>query len=136
MPDSKVKDIRILTAIKLVNEKFDQNFDFNRLAETLNLSPSRLRHLFKSETGTSFIKYLRRVRMNQAKHLLETSFFTVKETARRVGITDASHFIRDFEKQFGLSPERYRRQFHSAVNGRSSTLKLREKIEIAETASK
>jgi AraC-like DNA-binding protein len=74
--------------------------------------------------------------MNQAKHLLETSFFTVKETARRVGITDASHFIRDFEKQFGLSPERYRRQFHSAVNDRSSTLKLREKIEIAEMASK
>lgn len=119
MPEQKVKDIRILTAIKLVNSKFDQNFEFNALAETLNLSPSRLRHLFKSETRMSFVKYLRLVRMRQAKHLLETSFLTVKETGKRVGISDATHFVRDFEKQFGLSPGRYRKQFHSSAQNRS-----------------
>jgi AraC family transcriptional regulator of arabinose operon len=129
MPKRKVKDIRILTAVKLVNANFNQNFDFNSLAETLNLSPSRLRHLFKTETGTSFIKYLRLVRMRRAKHLLETSFLSVKETARRVGITDATHFVRDFEKEFGLSPDRYRKQFHAHKEPPSYSLKSEEKTE-------
>ena len=114
MPESKVKDIRILRAINLINSKFNQDFDFNGLAEALNLSPSRLRHLFKAETGMSFRKYLRLVRMRRAKSLLETSFLSVNEIAERVGIGDSSHFIREFEKQHGLSPGKYRKKRLSA----------------------
>jgi transcriptional regulator GlxA family with amidase domain len=136
MPEPKVNDIRILTAINLVNSKFDQNFDFNDLAESLNLSASRLRYLFKEQTGISFRKYLRLVRMKQAKHLLETTFLTVNETARMVGITDASHFVRDFEKEFGLSPDRYRKQDHSAQKTRLPTHKSEQKTETIEMANK
>ena len=114
MPKSKVKDIRILRAISLVNSKFNRDIDFNALAETLNLSPSRLRHLFKAETGMSFRKYLRVVRMRQAKHLLESSFLSVNQIAERVGIRDSSHFVREFEKQHGLSPGKYRKKRLSA----------------------
>jgi len=110
MPEPKVKDIRILRAISLVNSKFNRDFDFNALAETLNPSPSRLRHLFKVETGMSFKKYLRLVRMIQARHLLESSLLSVNEIAERVGISDNSHFVRDFEKQYGLSPVKYRKK--------------------------
>ena len=114
MPESKVKDIRILRAISLVNSKFNRDIDFNALAETLNLSPSRLRHLFKAETGMSFRKYLRVVRMRQAKHLLESSLLSVNEIAEQVGIGDNSHFVREFEKQHGISPGKYRKKRLSA----------------------
>ena len=136
MPKKKVKDIRILTTIKLVNANFCQNFDFNALADTLNLSPSRLRHLFKSETGTSFVKYLRLVRMRRARHLLETSFLSVKEIAKRVGIADPSHFVRDFEKEFELSPDKYRKQYHTSKENHPPSPESEQKKEIAETASK
>jgi AraC family transcriptional regulator of arabinose operon len=129
MPKRKVKDIRILTAVKLVNAKFDQALDFKSLAENLNLSPSRLRHLFKTETGTSFVKYLRLVRMRWAKHLLETGFLAIKEISKRVGIADVTHFVRDFEKEFGLSPDRYRKQFHTFKEGYLSGPKSEEKTE-------
>lgn len=114
MPKPEITDIRISEAVRLIELNFDQDFDFEQLAETLNLSASRLRHLFKEQTGISFRKYLRKERIKQAKHLLETSFLNIKETAHRVGIGDSSHFVRDFEKQFGISPGKYRKLYLSA----------------------
>lgn len=114
MPKNEVTDIRIKEAVRQIESNFEQDFDFDRLAETFNLSASRLRHLFKQQTGISFRKYLRKVRMKQARFLLETSFLNVKETAHQVGISDSRNFVRDFENEFGLSSGRYRKQFYSA----------------------
>lgn len=136
MPENEITDFRIAEAIRSIKSNFDRELDFNALADTLNLSASRLRHLFKAETGISFRKYLRRERMRQAKRLLETSFLSVKETAKRVGIGDASHFVRDFEKEFGLSPAGYRKQYHSTVKEQSHFPESTQKSETAKTASK
>lgn len=114
MPKPEITDFRIAEATRLIALKFDQDFDFNRLAESLNLSPSRLRQLFKEETGMSFRKYLRLVRLREAKRLLETSFLSLHEIAEQVGIHDISHFVKDFKKQFEIPPETYRRKHHSA----------------------
>lgn len=83
----------------------------NELAKSLNLSESRLRHLFKKETGVSPIQYLKAQRIESARKLLETTFLSVKEVMLRVGAKDKSHFIRDFKKAFGLSPSQYRAQY-------------------------
>lgn len=83
----------------------------NRLAQSLNLSESRLRHLFKAETGVSPVQYLKAQRMQKARKLLETTFLNVKEVMLKVGAKDTSHFIRDFRKAFGLSPSQYRAHY-------------------------
>ena len=46
--------------------------------------------------------------MERARHLLETSFLSVKEIAHQVGLNDESHFVRDFKKAYGEPPTRYR----------------------------
>jgi transcriptional regulator GlxA family with amidase domain len=51
------------------------------------------------------------VRLREAKDLLETTALRIKEIAARVGFRDNSHFVRDFETFFGISPTRYRLQF-------------------------
>jgi len=135
MPEQKITDFRITEAVRLINSNLD-DLDFCNLAETLNLSPSRLRHLFKEQTGISFRKYLLQVRMTRARHLLETSFLTVKETAKRLGIGDASHFVRDFEKEFGLSPARYRKRYHTAEENQSPAHESEQKTEIAGMANR
>ena len=135
MPEQKITDFRITEAVRLINSNLD-DLDFCNLAETLNLSPSRLRHLFKEQTGISFRKYLLQVRMTRARHLLETSFLTVKETAKRLGIGDASHFVRDFEKEFGLSPARYRKRYHSAEKSQLLEHESEQKTVIAGMANR
>jgi AraC-like DNA-binding protein len=81
------------------------------LAQSLNLSVSRFRHLFKKATGTSPSRFLKARRMQKAKELLETTFLNIKQVMLKVGIRHRSHFVSDFKKAYGLSPSQYRIQF-------------------------
>ena len=80
-------------------------------AQSVNLSVWRLCHIFKSDVGMPPIRYLRLLRMERAKHLLESSFLSVKEIAFQVGLNDESHFVRDFKSTYGFSPALYRTHF-------------------------
>ena len=85
-------------------------------AQSVNLSVWRLCHIFKSDVGMPPIKYLRLLRMERAKGLLESSFLSVKEIAYQVGLNDESHFVRDFKSTYGFSPAIYRAHFRRNSN--------------------
>jgi AraC-like DNA-binding protein len=93
-------------------------------AQSVNLSPSRLRHLFKAETGLPPARYVRMRKMQEAKLLLETTFLTVKEVANRVGLSDESHFVRDFKQIYGSPPAHYRTAVNRARNATYLVLSL------------
>lgn len=82
-------------------------------AQSVNLSVWRLCHIFKSDVGMPPIRFLRQLRMERAKDLLESSFLSVKEIAFQVGLNDESHFVRDFKATYGYSPALYRSRFRS-----------------------
>lgn len=86
------------------------------LAQSVNLSVWRLSHIFKSDVGVPPIKYLRLLRMERAKNLLESSFLSVKEIGYQVGLNDESHFVRDFKATYGASPACYRSQFRKNLH--------------------
>ena len=88
-------------------------------AQSVNLSVWRLCHIFKSDVGMPPMRYLRGLRMERAKDLLESSFLSVKEIAYRVGLNDESHFVRDFKATYGSSPALYRLHFRQNGNGES-----------------
>ena len=90
----------------------------SEFAQSVNLSVWRLCHIFKSDVGMPPMRYLRLLRMERAKDLLESSFLSVKEIAYRVGLNDESHFVRDFKSTYGSSPACYRAQFRN--NGGSN----------------
>jgi transcriptional regulator GlxA family with amidase domain len=102
---------RIQRAIRLMTTDLRNDIQLDELAQSLNLSASRLRHLFKDETGISPMQYLKEQRMQKARELLQTTFLKVNEVMFKVGVKDESHFVRDFKKRFGLSPSQYRAQY-------------------------
>jgi AraC-like DNA-binding protein len=105
-------DHRINIVISHMKHDPDNSQDsLKELAASFNLSPSRLAHLFKAETGTPFTHYLRNRRMLRAKQLLEGTFLSIKEIASQVGVHDESHFVRDFKKLYGVRPTQWRKQF-------------------------
>lgn len=97
-------DQRVRTVIALTKAHLDRKLSIREMAGAVHLSPSHLRQLFKDETSMSLARYLREVRMQKAKELLETTFLSVKEIAAKVGISDVSHFVRDFKKAYGITP--------------------------------
>ena len=101
-------DRRVETALQLMKANLQQKTGLSDIAAGVNLSASRLSHLFKTETGVSPAKYLKRARMERARQLLETSFLSVKQIMVAVGINDSSHFVRSFKNAFGLTPTDYR----------------------------
>ncbi len=104
-------DPRVQSTIAHIENNFDQELTPDLLAKAVNLSTSRLCHLFKSETNMGPLQYLRTVRMQRAKQLLETTFLSVKQIMIEVGLKDESHFIRDFKVIYGLPPAKFRTQF-------------------------
>jgi len=102
-------DRRVETVITLIQNDIRNSPSVKQLARLVHLSPSRLNHIFRTETDVSLAQYVKSVRLHRAKDLLETTFLNVKETMVTVGVNDASHFVRDFKKAFGVTPSEYRK---------------------------
>ena len=94
--------------IALMEDNLNRDLSFEEMAQAMNLSASRLRHLFKAETGESTVQYLKALRMKKAKELIETTFLSMKQVMGHIGMKDKSHFARDFKKTYGLTPSQYR----------------------------
>ena len=106
-------DKRVEKIIAMMREDVRGELSLGEFAQTVNLSVWRLCHIFKSDVGMPPIRYLRLLRMERAKDLLESSFLSVKEIAYQVGLNDESHFVRDFKSTYGFSPALYRTRFKS-----------------------
>jgi AraC-like DNA-binding protein len=99
---------RVRTVIEQMQGDPSQTLTLGKMAESVNLSPPYFCYLFKTITGVPPAKYLKLLRMQEAAVLLTTTFLSVKEIVRRVGLTDESHFVRDFKRYYGVTPSEYR----------------------------
>lgn len=104
---------RIQLVVSLMKNDLRRAPSLNELAASVNLSASRLRHIFKAETGMTPAQYLKSLRMRAAKELLESTFLSVKEIAVGIGYEHPSHFVRDFRKVYDISPAQYRARHHN-----------------------
>lgn len=114
-------DRRIELVISQLENDTSRAWDTHTLAALVNLSPSRFRHLFKHETGTSPRQYLRELRFRKAETLLATTFLSLKEIAEAIGLVSLTHFMKDFRKRHGMTPREYR------IAARMATLKSKSR---------
>jgi transcriptional regulator GlxA family with amidase domain len=110
-------DKRVEKIIQMMRDDVRGELSLAEFAQSVNLSVWRLCHIFKSDVGMPPIRFLRQLRMERAKDLLESSFLSVKEIAYQVGLNDESHFVRDFKSTYGYSPALYRSQFRNNESG-------------------
>ncbi len=120
-------DRRIELVISKMETETASPWDTASLADLVNLSPSRFRHLFKQETGTSPAQYLKEFRLRKAEAMLRTTFFSVKQILEQVGIGSNTHFVSDFRKVHGMTPTAYRRAVWRARKIRKSRKKKSRK---------
>jgi transcriptional regulator GlxA family with amidase domain len=97
-------DERIAAVIERMERELQQPLGVADLAAGVNLSASRLIHLFRAETGLPPARYLRELRLRRARADLEQTFLSVKQIMFAAGFTDPSHFSRTFKRHYGVSP--------------------------------
>lgn len=93
-------------------EYIEQNMGFHltleSVAEHVNFSPAYFSKFFKNEEGLNFIDYVNKVRIEEAKRLLDQNVKTA-EICDRIGFADVKHFYKTFKKWEGTTPGQYKK---------------------------
>ena len=104
-------DYRIREILVKVEKNLSQSLTAMTLAQQYNVSPSYLQNLFKKEVGVSLAKYVKNARMQKSLELLKTSHLRIQEILTKIGVSEETHFLRDFKKKFGKTPTQYRKNY-------------------------
>jgi transcriptional regulator GlxA family with amidase domain len=107
-------------AVRACEKWLEQNFRLSntvaRAVEVSSLSERSLKRRFKSATATTLIEYVQRLRIEEAKRLLETGQSAIDGISAAVGYEETAFFRQLFKRHTGLSPLEYRRMFAPIVD--------------------
>lgn len=91
-----------------VKKNYFHEISLRQIAAEVFMNESYLSDLFKRETGISFMTYLTRFRVEQAKELLPQLDLKIQEVAEMVGYQNAKYFNKVFKKHTGMTPFEFR----------------------------
>ena len=97
----------ILELLTYLDEHYDQDIGLSELADRVGMSTAYLSVLFKTEVGTSYVKYLTDLRIKKAKKLLQDGY-KVHEVSELVGYNNYRYFCDIFKKHEGMTPNEYK----------------------------
>ena len=89
-----------------ITDNIDKKITILELANHVHLSPSRVQHIFKEETGTSIVKYINKKRLVKAKELLRGNEKIIN-IYEKCGFQDYTSFFRAFKNEYGITPKAY-----------------------------
>ena len=93
-----------------IRESLESDLTIQQLADSLGVSYSNFRKLFKQYTGISPALYQQDLRLQRAKELLSTTKMSVKEIAYRLNFDSPDYFSSRFRLKTGVKPSEFRRQ--------------------------
>jgi signal transduction histidine kinase/DNA-binding response OmpR family regulator len=102
---TKSKNDYINEAIRfIVHNLEDVNYSVNELANDMCISRSQLHRKLKVLTGFSSTNFIRMIRLEKARDLLESNWGNVTEIAYHCGFSSQSYFTKSFTEYFGQNP--------------------------------
>ena len=87
----------------------EENFSVVHICRALKISRTPLHNKIKALTGLSTTAFVRSIRLQKAKHLLQTTDLNVSEVGYEVGINNPAYFSRIYSEEFGEAPARTRK---------------------------
>ncbi|MCG9595758.1 AraC family transcriptional regulator [Vibrio sp. Isolate25] len=95
---------RVAKALDKVHRNYSEALSVQHLAEEANMSMSAFHSAFRQITLESPIQYIKKVRLNKAKELIQLEGKKVNDAARLVGYNSASQFSREYKRHFNETP--------------------------------
>lgn len=102
----------IAKTLEYIEQNYMHRLTLSSISANVNLSPSYLCRIFKTEVGTNITSYLNNLRVRKAASLIRENDLSLKEISALVGIDDQLYFSRLFKKCMGISPSEYGKKFH------------------------
>jgi AraC family transcriptional regulator len=107
-----------------IDEHLGERISLDELARQARVSRFHFARQFRLSTGESPMAYLRRMRIERSKSILQTREATIAEVAAGLGFSDQSHFTRTFGRLVGVSPRSFARRVDWSVHPGSGLTEL------------
>ena len=107
---AQVDDVRIRCAMDFLCDNYMQDIGISDAAEIAGLGEVQFRNLFRKYSGSAPAVYLKNLRLRHAAELLSGTLLPVREIAAKAGFNSESYFCLVFRKNYGLTPEEYRKK--------------------------
>jgi transcriptional regulator GlxA family with amidase domain len=110
MDMEQAADPRLLSALRFIKKNYHQpSLGLKDISQAAGLSVWHLSRIFNAEMKMGFREYLKNVRLQHARKLLNNSSMEIKAIAASVGYTHLSDFYHHFKSECGVSPRMFRR---------------------------
>lgn len=113
-------DPKTQAAVSFLRDNLHRRLTLREIAQSVDLSCSRLSFLLKTQLGMTPIVYIKKARLEMARGLLELSLKSVKAIAFEVGYSDPTRFMRDFKKAYGKTPSQYGKELAESLATRKA----------------
>lgn len=102
---------RLVSAVEkyIRDNVFRADFGVAEIAETFNLSPAYLSNCYSTARGSTIIKYINQLRLENACRYLEQTDDAINEVCRKAGYSSINYFYSVFRKKYGQTPTDYRK---------------------------
>ena len=89
---------------KYIDKYYFKKIKLEMFSKEYYMSREHLTRCFKEEFGCGIYKYVLKVRMENAKKMLDNPNIKICNVADKVGYSDYNYFSKAFKKYFGISP--------------------------------
>jgi transcriptional regulator GlxA family with amidase domain len=107
----QVDDAVIARCQEWIAERYGDPAPVAAMAKVSGLAERTFKRRFQAAKGLSPLEYVHTLRLEEAKHMLETGALSIEAIANEVGYEDAGFFSRLFRRHVGLTPAQYRKRF-------------------------
>ncbi len=93
-----------------IYNKPDKERSVDSMAQSLSLSSSYFQHLYKRLFDVSVVSDIINARVERAQYLLSSTDYNISRIAVECGYKNDVHFMRQFKKEVGVTPSKYRKE--------------------------
>lgn len=105
-PISK-KENRFAEVLKYIKNHYREDLNLETLAEIMHMEKSYFLRQFKKNTGKTPMSYVKQIKIETAKDLIENSDMNLTQISEFLGFSSIHHFSNSFKKETGISPKQY-----------------------------
>lgn len=102
-------NIKVHDALEYISAHYNEKISLQDVADHIKLSSYRLSHLVKDYTGRTILQHMQQIRIQHACQMLKETSRSCTDIAYEIGYGDQSYFIKQFKRETGTTPAKFRK---------------------------
>jgi len=97
---------RVSKVVEYLHSKLKEKISIEEMADIADMSVNNFHRIFKEALNDSPVQYMKKIRLNKARHLILYNNMKAIEASNEVGYDSPTQFSREFKRYFGVSPSK------------------------------